>query len=102
MKTTKVAALVVGIAVLLFVAMPSLSWAAEDGKALYGAKCAACHKADGAGNPAMKAPAINTPEMAAKVPAAITDAKNAKHASVKALNADQVKAVAEYVKTLKK
>jgi mono/diheme cytochrome c family protein len=101
MKTTKLAALIVAIALLMFMLVPNLSWAAEDGKALYGAKCAACHKADGAGNPAMKAPALTAPEMAAKVPDAI--AKNAKHAAVaKALNAEQVKAVAEYVKTLKK
>ena len=101
MKNMKLAALVVGIALLLFIAMPNLSWAAEDGKALYGAKCAACHKADGAGNPAMKAPALTAPEMADKVPDAI--AKGPKHAAIaKALSAEQVKAVAEYVKTLKK
>lgn len=101
MRMTKVAALIVGIALLLFIAMPGLSWAAEDGKALYAAKCAACHKADGSGNPAMKAPALTAPEMAAKVPETI--AKSPKHAAVqKALNAEQVKAVAEFVKTLKK
>ncbi|MFB3915626.1 MAG: cytochrome c [Terriglobales bacterium] len=99
MRMTKVAALIVGIALLLFIAMPGLSWAAEDGKALYASKCAACHKADGSGNPAMKAPAL-TPEMAAKVPDTI--ANNAKHKTAKSLTAEQVKAVAEFVKTLKK
>ncbi len=51
MKMTKIAMLVVTIAVVLFVLVPSLSWAAEDGAALYKAKCAACHGADAAGKP---------------------------------------------------
>ena len=36
----------------------SLSWAAEDGAALYKSKCSACHGANGEGKPAMKAPAL--------------------------------------------
>jgi mono/diheme cytochrome c family protein len=101
MKTTKLAALIAVIALVLFIAMPNLSWAAEDGKALYGAKCAACHKADGSGNTAMKAPAINSAGSADKV--ADTIAKNPKHAALsKSLKPDQVKAIADYVKTLAK
>ncbi len=99
MKTTKIAALVLTIAVALFILIPSLSWA-DDGAGLYKAKCAACHGADGAGKPAMKAPAIAGKDDAA-VTKAITDPANAKHASVKALSADDVKAIAAYVKTLK-
>ncbi len=55
MKTTKVAMLVLTIAVALFILIPSLSWA-EDGAALYKAKCAMCHGPDGAGKPAVKSP----------------------------------------------
>lgn len=98
MKTTKLAALIAGIALLLFVAMPSLSWAAEDGKALYASNCAACHGADAAGKPAMKAPAVK-----GKSEADIKKAfEGPKHAAVaKKVNAEQTKAIADYLKTLK-
>jgi mono/diheme cytochrome c family protein len=100
MSTTKLAALITVIALLVVVGMP-LSWAAVDGKALYGAKCAACHKADASGNPAMKSPALTAKGTSGKVADSI--AKNPKHAAVaKALNADQIKAIADYVKTLEK
>ena len=98
MKTTKVAALVLTIAVALFILIPSLSWA-EDGGALYKAKCAMCHGADAAGKPAMKAPAL-----AGKSEAEVTKgvAETAKHpATVKGLGADDVKAIATYLKGLK-
>ncbi len=98
MKTTKLAALVAMIALVLFVALPNLSWAAEDGAALYKSKCAACHKADAAGNPAMKAPAVK-----GKTEADIKKAleTSPKHAAAKNLTAEQQKAIADYLKTLK-
>ncbi|HVM93540.1 MAG TPA: cytochrome c [Terriglobales bacterium] len=98
MKTTKIAALVLTIAVALFILIPSLSWA-EDGAALYKGKCAACHGADAAGKPAMKAPAL-----AGKDEATITKgiAETAKHpANVKSVSADDAKAIATYLKGLK-
>ena len=42
MKTYKLTLLVAVIAFLLFLIVPNLSWAAEDGAALYKAKCSAC------------------------------------------------------------
>jgi cytochrome c553 len=98
MKTTKIAALVLTIAVALFILIPSLSWA-EDGSALYKTKCAACHGADAAGKPAMKAPSL-----IGKSEADITKgvSETAKHpATVKGLAADDVKAIATYLKGLK-
>ncbi|MFZ0481225.1 MAG: cytochrome c [Terriglobales bacterium] len=98
MKTTKIAALVLTIAVALFILIPSLSWA-DDGAGLYKAKCAACHGADGAGKPAAKIPAV-----AGKAEADVTKAiaETAKHpAGVKSLSADDAKAIATYVKGLK-
>jgi len=98
MKTTKIAVLVLTIAVALFILIPSLSWA-DDGATLYKAKCAACHGADGAGKPAAKIPAV-----AGKDEAAVTKAitETAKHpAPVKALSADDAKAIATFVKGLK-
>jgi len=98
MKTTKIAVLVLTIAVALFVLIPSLSWA-DDGATLYKAKCAACHGADGAGKPAAKIPAI-AGKAEADTTKGITD--TAKHpAPVKGLSADDVKAIAAFVKGLK-
>ena len=57
MKMTKIAMLVLTIAVALFVLIPNLSWA-EDGATIYKAKCAACHGADAAGKPAAKIPSL--------------------------------------------
>jgi mono/diheme cytochrome c family protein len=98
MKTTKIAALVLTIAVALFILIPSLSWA-DDGAGLYKAKCAACHGAAGEGKPAMKAPAV-AGKPAADVTKAITE--TAKHpAPVKGLSADDAKAIATYLQGLK-
>src|SRR5215472_7732443 len=36
----------------------TVSWAADNGAALYKKKCAACHGAGGEGKPAIKAPAL--------------------------------------------
>ena len=104
MKTTKIAVLVLTIAVVLFILIPSLSWA-EDGAALYKAKCAACHGTDGAGKPAMKAPSLIGPEAKAKSDADLTKAvtETAKHpAPVKGLAADDAKAIVAYIRTLQK
>jgi len=99
MKTIKLAAVVAVLALLLFVAMPNLAWAAEDGKALYGANCGACHKADASGNPMLKSPSLKG-KTAADVQKAL--ASSPKHAAVaKKVNADQAKAIGDYLKNLK-
>ena len=104
MKTTKLVMLVLTIAVALFILIPNLSWA-EDGAALYKAKCAMCHGPDAAGKPAMKAPSLIGDEAKKKsdadLAAAITG--TAKHpAPVKALAADDVKGVVAYIRSLQK
>ena len=98
MKTYKITILVLAIAVVLFIALPSLSWVAEDGAALFKAKCSMCHGPDAAGKPAMKAPAVN-----GKTAADVTKAmENPKHAGVKkSLEAPQIKAIGDYLATLK-
>ncbi len=101
---TKVAVLVVVIAVALFILVPSLAWA-EDGAGLYKAKCAMCHGPDGAGKPAAKIPSLISEEVKAKSDDDITKflASNPKHAGVaKALDANQTKAVIGYVRELQK
>ncbi|MBZ5569672.1 MAG: c-type cytochrome [Acidobacteriia bacterium] len=100
MKTYKLTILVLAIAIVLFIALPNLSWAAEDGAALYKAKCAMCHGPDAAGKPAMKAPAVKG-KTAADVTKAMAK-ENPKHAAAKkSLNEAQTKAIGDYLATLK-
>jgi mono/diheme cytochrome c family protein len=105
MKTTKLVMLVMTIAAALFILIPNLSWAADDGATLYKAKCAMCHGADAAGKPAMKAPSLISDDAKKLSDADLAKAvaEKAKHpAGVKALAADDVKAVVAYIRTLQK
>jgi mono/diheme cytochrome c family protein len=104
MKTTKIAVLVLTIAVALFILIPSLSWA-EDGAALYKAKCAMCHGPDGAGKPAAKIPSLVTDDAKKKTDEEIIKVvqTNPKHAALaKALNEEQLKAIVAAVRDLQK
>ncbi len=104
MKTTKLMMLVMTIAVALFILIPNLSWA-EDGAALYKAKCAMCHGPDAAGKPAAKIPSLISDEAKKKSDAELTKAvaETAKHpAPVKGLSADDAKAIVTYVRSLQK
>lgn len=104
MKTTKLVMLVLTIAVALFILMPNLSWA-EDGATLYKAKCAMCHGPDAAGKPAMKAPSLISDDAKKLSDADLSKAVTgtAKHTpAVKALGADDVKAVVGYIRSLQK
>ena len=98
MKGTKLTGLVMLIAVAMFIMLPNLSWAAEDGAALFKANCAMCHGADAAGKPAMKAPAIKG-KTEADVKKALDTPKHAM--AKKKLNDEQVKAIGDYLKGLK-
>ena len=110
MKTTKLVILIVMIAAALFLILPNLSWAADDGAALYKAKCAACHGADLAGKPAAKIPSLVSDESKKVSDADLTDAianggkdKKASHAFAnKGVTPDQVKMVVSYVRDAQK
>ena len=105
MKTTKLVMLVMTIAVTLFILIPSLSWAAEDGAALYKAKCAMCHGPDAAGKPAAKIPSLISDEAKKLSDADLAKAvaEKAKHpAGVKSLSADDVKTIVAYIRSLQK
>jgi len=105
MKMTKLALLILTIAVALFVLIPSLSWAGDDGATLYKAKCAACHGADAMGKPAAKIPALVGDDMkkASEDEIAKNITEKPKHAGiVKTLTPDQVKMLASYIKSLQK
>jgi len=105
MKTTKLVMLVMTIAVALFILIPNLSWAADDGATIYKAKCAACHGADAAGKPAAKIPSLVSDEAKKlsddDLAKAVTE--KPKHAGVaKSLTPDQVKMVVSYIRSLQK
>ena len=105
MKTTKLVILVMTIAVGLFILIPNLSWAADDGASLYKAKCAACHGADAAGKPAAKIPSLisDDAKKASDDEVVKAVAEKAKHpATVKSLPPDQVKQIVSYIRTLQK
>jgi mono/diheme cytochrome c family protein len=105
MKTTKLMMLVVTIAITLFMLIPNLSWAVDDGATIYKAKCAACHGADAAGKPAAKIPSLVSDEAkkASDDDLAKFVAEKAKHpGTIKSLPPDQVKMVVEYVRSLQK
>ncbi len=105
MKMTKVAMLVLTIAVALFILIPSLSWAADDGASLFKTKCAACHGADGAGKPAAKIPSLIGDEAKKASDADLDKAimEKPKHAGVaKALTPDQVKMLVSYIRSIQK
>jgi mono/diheme cytochrome c family protein len=105
MKTTKLIALIVAIAVGLFVLIPSLSWAADDGVAIYKTKCAACHGADAAGKPTAKIPSLIGDDVKKVSDADLSKVitSTAKHpAGVKGLSEDEVKAVVTYIRSLQK
>jgi len=105
MKTMKLIAVVVTIALGLFILIPNLSWAADDGASLYKAKCAACHGADAAGKPAAKIPSLISDDQkkASDDDVAKKVAETAKHpANVKSLPPDQVKMIVTYIRSLQK
>jgi cytochrome c553 len=105
MKMTKLALLILTIAVALFVLIPSLSWAADDGATLYKAKCAACHGADAMGKPAAKIPALVSDDVkkASDEQVAKDITEKPKHAGIaKNLTSDQVKMLVTYIKSLQK
>lgn len=99
----KVLRTVAFLAVCVALVMPTLAAAAEDGAAIYKAKCAMCHGPNGEGKMGPKLAGTSLTE------AQIEDqllkgaaGKKAPHAKpITGMTADQAKAVATYVKTLK-
>jgi len=100
MRITKLVVMLIVVALAVSIALPAF---AADGAATYKAKCAACHGPEGQGKigPALKGTSLSAEQ--------ITDlltkgdaAKKAPHkAAISSLAADDAKAVAEFVKSLK-
>jgi mono/diheme cytochrome c family protein len=109
-KMTKLVILIVMIAVALFLVLPSLSWAADDGAAIFKAKCAMCHGADLAGKPAAKIPSLVGDDAKKASDADLTDMianggkdKKAMHAFAnKGVTPDQIKMIVSYIREAQK
>ena len=83
----------------------AVSWAADDGAALYKKKCAGCHGASGEGKPAVKAPALkgtalDTDKIVDHLTKGEPTSKPPHNKGMSGLNDQQAKAIADYVKTL--
>jgi mono/diheme cytochrome c family protein len=110
MRISKLMMLVGALAVTLFVLLPNLSWAAEDGAALYKAKCAVCHGAEGQGKPAAKIPSLVSDDAKKMSNDQLTDAianggkdKKASHTfAQKGVTPDQIKALVEQIRSMQK
>jgi mono/diheme cytochrome c family protein len=110
MRIMKLVILIVMIALALFLVLPNLSWAADDGAGIYKARCAACHGADLAGKPAAKIPSLVGEDAKKSSDADLTDMianggkdKKAMHAFAnKGVTPDQVQMVIAYVREAQK
>lgn len=110
MKTMKLVILIVMIALALFLILPNLSWAADDGATLYKTKCAACHGVDLGGKPAAKIPSLVSDDAKKASDADLTEVianggkeKKASHAFAnKGVTPDQIKMVLGYVREAQK
>jgi mono/diheme cytochrome c family protein len=89
------------VAALLAVAFAAPTHAADDAKALFSKKCAACHGPDGKGQTAMGqklgAKDLTTLKLAAGDVATDIEKGKGKMPAVKGLTAEEVQAVAKYV-----
>jgi mono/diheme cytochrome c family protein len=100
MRVTKFIVLFVICTLAISIAMPAF---AADGAATYKTKCAACHGPEGQGKigPAVKGNSLTADQITDLLTKG-DDAKKAPHKkAVVGLSADDAKAAAEYVKTLK-
>ena len=100
MRLTKFMVLFVICTLAVSVALPAF---AADGAATYKAKCAACHGPEGQGKvgPAVKGSSLSADQINDLLTKG-NDAKKAPHKkAVAGISADDAKAVADYLKTLK-
>ena len=100
MRSTKFIVLMIIVALSVSIALPAF---AADGAGTYKAKCAGCHGPEGQGKigPAVKGTALSADQITDLLTKG-EDAKKAPHKkAISGVAADDAKAVAEYVKSLK-
>jgi cytochrome c553 len=100
MRITKFIVLLVVVSLCASIALPAF---AADAAATYKTKCASCHGPEGQGKvgPAVKGTTLSADQITDLLTKG-ADAKKPPHKKgMAALSADDAKAVAEYVKTLK-
>ena len=93
-----------GIPVLALLAAISITASAQDGAAIYKSKCANCHGTEGQGKGKTSPKVAGTTKTEDEIVALLMKGGEKKAPHIKpiaAMNADQAKAVAVYVKTLK-
>ncbi|HEY4930543.1 MAG TPA: cytochrome c [Terriglobales bacterium] len=83
--------------------MSGMAFAAEDGAAIFKAKCAMCHGAAGEGKsgPALKGTALTAAQIADVLEKGAPGKKAPHGKAITGMTADQASAVAAFVKTLK-
>ena len=102
----KLALLFAAVAVIALASAPAAQ-AAADGKALFDAKCAMCHGKDGVAKPMAKGSANfndvkwQAATKAEAIETVITDGKGKMKGYKDKMSAEEIKAVAAYVKTIK-
>ena len=100
MRTTKLFALFLVMTLTLCLALPVY---AADGAAIFKAKCAACHGPEGQGKigPSLKGTSVTADQIVDMLTKG-NDAKKPPHKKpLSGLSAEDAKAVADFVKTLK-
>lgn len=100
MRTTKLFALFLVVTLTLCLALPVY---AVDGAAIFKAKCAACHGPEGQGKigPSLKGTSVTADQIVDMLTKG-NDAKKPPHKKpLSGLSAEDAKAVADFVKTLK-
>lgn len=100
MRLTKLIVLFVIFTLAVSIAVPAF---AADGAGTYKAKCAACHGPEGQGKvgPAVKGSSLSADQITDLLVKG-EDAKKAPHKkAIAGVSADDAKAIADYIKTLK-
>jgi mono/diheme cytochrome c family protein len=103
MKSTTFRTVSLMLALTFIFVLPQLSFAAEDGAAVYKAKCAMCHGTEGQGKvgPALKGTSLSEDQIVDLLSKGAAGKKAPHTKAVNGLSEDQAKAVAAFVKSLK-
>ena len=91
------------VVVAVLALMSGMAFAAEDGAAIYKAKCAGCHGPNGEGKmgPALKGTTLSADQIADALLKGAPGKKAPHGKAMAGVSADQAAAVAAYVKSLK-